>query len=892
MTREKRAEPRWRRYVRFWGPDVNADIDDELHFHVEQRIADYERRGLSREEAQRAAMERFGDAKEIALDLRKQDEGAVARTELRERVASASRRIRLAARSLVRRPVFAITAVLTLALGVGFATGVFTIARTLLLEPLPVAHEDELVVAWGKARDGTVPVWPFTMEEARQLSRQAASLAASGWVSYYGALPTPIENADRIDQMKQAQVSGDFFRTVNAQMILGRPLLESDDVVGAEPVAVLSEGTWQRRFGADSAVLGRRVRVFNSGLTYTIVGVVAAGMDLPRHTELWVPFGPTTTEKGRQFVRVTLVGRLAPDRTVPQFRSELQTFYQRAERPSGTPELAPVVESMRTAILGDATAPTLAFAAAVTLLLLITCVNVATLLLLRGSEREQELAVRSALGARRREIVVVLLTEAGLLALIGGIAGLAIAAIGIHAFLHFAPSDLPRLSEIGLGGVGLLAALGISALTMMLFGIAPALVLSRVSLIGALRGGARQSGSRKARRTMGILAGTQITLAFAVLSSAAIITRSLIELQRADLGFDGTQMLVADLTLRQGTYQTLQQQVSMLDGVITAVEAIPGVTSASPVVAQPFSGSAGWDLTLAVNGQTRSEAAQNPTLNVEVVGPDYFRTLNLPLLAGRSFTAADRETTPLVAVLSRRAAEHYWPGENPIGKHLVASDLGGASLTVVGVVPDTRYRDLRDPRATVYFPLHQSQFPFAPMSLVVQTSGPPSAVANVLRETVARTAPGVTVADAQPFETLLRAPLAQPRLTAFLLLVFAGAAVVLAAVGLYGIVASTVRQRTRELAIRMALGATQRAMRTLVLRQGLCIAAAGAAVGAAVAIATSRVLTFLVYGITTTDPLTLLVAAAILMVVAFIATFIPARRVMAVEPALALRADT
>jgi len=508
------------------------------------------------------------------------------------------------------------------------------------------------------------------------------------------------------------------------------------------------------------------------------------------------------------------------------------------------------------------------FAAAAGLLLLITCINVANLLLVRGLARVREIGVRSALGAGRGQVIVQLLTENALLALAGGALGLAVAAGAVRSFVAFAPAGIPRLDEIQVNATALVGAVVITGMATLIFALAPAVITSRVELERALRSDPRHSAGRRSRRATEALVAGQLALALLVLSAAGLIARSLIKLERAELSLEPSHLLIGDLTLRYDRFDTAAKQRALLERLVSQVRAIPGVRAASPVVAVPFSGSGGWDGKPAAEGQSQQETDANPMLNMEVVTPEYFETLGIVVRRGRVFTDADREGAPPVVVLSESAARHYWGSDDPIGKRLRMGENFERTATVVGVVPDTRYRDLRDARASIYHPLRQSFFPYMPMKLAIRTSGSPGELVPAIRRVIGETEPGVALASAAPFGTFLEGPLAQPRLNALLLGGFAGSAVALAAVGLFGAMATMVRQRTRELGVRMALGATARDLRRMVMGRGLAVASVGSLLGLLGALLANRLLAAILYEVTPTDPVTLTTVVALLLAVA------------------------
>jgi putative ABC transport system permease protein len=781
-------------------------------------------------------------------------------------------------------------AVVILALGIGLSIAVFTVSEALLLRPLPVRDQAGLVVLWGTSPQRPFD-YPLGWSDGREFARDARTLERSALYLYNGAGPLPIRDGDQVSRLSRALVAGDFFEVLDVRPALGRALRPDDDVPGAPSVVVLSHAVWRDRFNGDPQVIGRRIHLYGEGIEYTIVGVMPQGFDFPKGTDFWAPVTPSMSPEVLSLMAFYVVGRLAPGATPAHAAEELTTFFQRPEAPPWQRELRGVATAWPRLVAGDIRPALIAFAAVAGLLLLITCINVATLLLVRGVVRAREIAVRLALGATRSRIVVQLFTENAVLAIAGGALGVAVAAGAVRLFIAFAPPGVPRLDEIGLNAMAVAAALAITAVATILVGLAPALVTSRLELHTALRSDRGQSATRRSRLGTEALAAGQLALAVVVLAAAGVITRSLIKLEGADLSLEPSRLLIGELALRPDLLASAEQQRAMLERLVPQLEAVPGVRAVSPVVAVPFSGAGGWDGQPAAEGQSPEESAANPMLNMEVVGPGYFETLGVPVLRGRALTHQDREDAPAVVVVSQSTARHYWPGKDPLGQRLLMGDDPEQAFTVVGVVPDTRYRELREARPTIYFPLRQSFFPFAPATLAIRTDGAPSALVPRLRAVIGETARGVALISAAPFETFLERPLAGPRMNAFLLAVFAGTALTLAAVGLFGVMAAMVRQRTRELGIRLALGAAPRDLRQMVLRRGLAIAGVGVVVGLLGALLVNRLLVALLYGVSPTDGVTLVVSAGFLLGVAALASAVPARLTTRVDPLLALRSD-
>ncbi|HEY7394286.1 MAG TPA: ADOP family duplicated permease, partial [Gemmatimonadaceae bacterium] len=697
---------------------------------------------------------------------------------------SAVQHIRVATRTVARSPGFAIAAVATLALGIGLSTAVSTIANALLLRRLPVRDEDRIVLLWGDKR-GDPTRFPLTVANARAFARQTRTLTPVAFTTYEGARQQPVREGDRVSLINRSLVSGNFFEMLDARPILGRALQPNDDVRGAAPVAVLSYGAWQHRFGGRSDVVGRRIVDHDDGTSMTIVGVMPRGLDYPKGTDIWTAMFASVPEKTVQYMSLHVVGRLAAGATERDAFAELTAFYQRPETEALERGFRGTGQTLAAAIVGDTRPAVFAFAAAAALLLLITCINVANLLLVRGLARMREMAVRTALGGSRVALVSPLLVENALLALAGGVVGLAVGAAALRMFVALAPAGLPRLDEIRLDASAVVAAFVVTTVAMLLFGLAPAVLTSRVDAREALRSGGRQA-NRRSRRVTELLVAGQVALAMMVLSAAGLITRSLMALERADLAFDPSKMVVAELSMRLDQYDDVTKQRALLDRVMPRLLAVPGARAASPVVAAPYAGTGGWDGMFTAEGQSQSAAAANPMIDMQIVSPEYFDAFRLKASRGRVFTRDDREGSTRVVVISESVARHYWPGGDPVGKRFLLGDSTNI-VQVIGVVPDLRYRELRVARASVYFPLAQSKFPFVPSVVVIRASGDPSTILSAVRTAVADADPGVAVSSIAPFEDFLTKPLAQPRMNALLLSVFAAAALVLCAVGLLGV---------------------------------------------------------------------------------------------------------
>lgn len=652
--------------------------------------------------------------------------------------------MRTSIRTLLHAPGFAVTVILTLALGVGLSTAVLTVANATLLRELPM-HEQDRLITLGDLN-------PLTLHSARDFAAQSRTLGGVGWVAYEGAWPMAIRTGDNLTRMRRALVSGNYFDVLGTRAELGRTLQPSDDVVGASPVVVISHDSWQSRFGGTSDVLGRTLLIQEFGIAARIVGVIPEGLEYPARTEFWGAYTPARVESENDttgYTALTLVARLAPSVIAKNVEDELTAFFRRSSSRWLRDQRA-TSQPLIHAILGDVRPAVIAFTVAAALLLLITCINVANLLLVRGLARVREIGVRAALGASRRQVIAQLFTENAALAAIGGALGVAFATVAVRLLLAFAPASIPLLHTVRVDGDALVGALAITAAAMLLAGVAPAIVTAHADIQAMLRSGGHATGRRDARFARELLVGAQMALAVLILSAAALIGRSLVKMEGATLGFDASSVLVAELAIRFDRYPSVDGQVGQIRQVMDALRATPGVEGVSPVVAMPFSGTGGWTGRARLPGQAAEQASKNPMVNIDVVTPEYFETMGMRALRGRLLTDADVRGAEPVAVVSETMARRYWPNEDAIGKRFAIA----SGVVVVGIVPDTRYRDLREALPSAYFPLAQSTYEFAPTTLVIRTAGPPAASVSALRNVIDNAAPGVALTNAAPLHPI------------------------------------------------------------------------------------------------------------------------------------------
>jgi putative ABC transport system permease protein len=802
--------------------------------------------------------------------------------------------LQIALRGLRRTPTFFATAVLILAVGIGMSVAMFTVFRTVLVRKLPVVDQDRIAVMWTYRDNPNVDfsLGPNTLAEVRRTARTMRDVAG---VMHGGALSVAMLDGDHPLSLNRSLVTGNFFDVLGARPVLGRLLHASDDDAGpydaagtyASKTMVISYRAWQDKFGGDSSIVGRHFTEPLLGWRYTVVGVAPPGLSYPADVDFWIPIWGGWTSGASVFA----VARLAPGATPSAAADEYFSIENRE-----LPQLhlrGATAKTFSETVLGDARPVLALLTAAVGLLLLIACINVGNLLLLRASSRAGEMAVRRALGAAYADIVRQLVVESTLLAVAGGVAGWALAAVLVRALVAFAPPQLPRLDEIRLSGAPVWIAAAIATLSLLIFGVLPSLFAARANLASPLRFDSRVgSESRRRRVARQTLVASQVALATIMLGGAALLARSLARLEWQDTGYDPDHLSILTFTWSARKIDSADKLLDLSDRLMRRVESIPGVTAATPTVIPPLLGDGVWHWRFDREGQTDAEAERNPTIPIETGGPDYFKTFGIPVIRGRAFNDADRERAPGVVIVSESVARRFWPGEDPIGKRLRTENIpdpgGKPWRTVVGVVPDTHLRSLREASPTVYFPWLQSSWQgyFA-----IRSSLPLSALLPSLRQAGFDVDPDVRLWHAQTMDELLAGPLAEPRVGTLLMSTFGLVALLLAAIGLYGVMTALVRDQTREIGVRMALGATPAIVRGSVLRRATMVTCAGAAAGLGIALVSSRLLRSLLFDVSPTDPIALGGACLVLVVVGIIAASLPAWRATRIDPVRALRSE-
>ncbi len=798
-----------------------------------------------------------------------------------------ARDLRIALRGLRRTPTFTIAAILILGFGVGTAVAMFTVFRAVLLDKLPVRDADRVVQLSTYQVRGTEV--GMQLKEIKPLQESSRAMTDIGAYAHWGTSQAPLIDGDRTLTLGRVLASGHFFSVLGVRPVLGRLLQPDDDLAGAAPVMVISYKTWTNHFGSNPDIVGRHIYEPYGQVTYTIVGVAPAGLDYPTGADYWIPLWPDSPG-GSGELSIIAVARLAPGASASAAEAEVFRVVNNTvpelhlTGASSTPLITVMLGSIRPALV--------VLTAAVGLLLMIVCVNVGNLLLLRAAGRAREFAIRRALGASYAHVVRQLLAESLMLAVGGGLLGLLSAVALLRTLLVLAPAQLPRIDTIHIDGTAVLTALGITGLAVLIFGVAPALLAARGDVATTLRLDARSGkDSRARRRVRHLLVAAQTTLALVMLAGGALLARSLARLENIDLGYQNAHLSFLAVSWPSKQYDSTSKLIALGEEILGRWRTIPGVVAATPTVTPPLLGPSVFISRFELVGQSAAEKGADPYVPMEAGDAEYFKTLGLPIVQGRGFTDADRESSEQVVVVSEALAKRFWPNESPIGKrvHYWAGLDTASNRTVVGVAKDARIRSLREPALEAYLPWRQANF--WQFNFAIRTSGSLASVLPALKRELRAVEPQLSMWDAKPMDELLAKPLAQPRMSALLMVAFGGAALLLAAIGLYGLMASIVREQTREIGIRMALGAEPERLRREVLQHALAVTGVGAIVGVAAALVASRLVAKLLYEVSPTDPVSLLGACAVLMMVVLVAAYVPARWATKVDPASALRAD-
>jgi len=868
----------WTRFFRRarWDEERERELQTYLETETEENIA----RGMTPEEARYAARRKLGNLAQIREEIYRMNSLTF--------IESLWQDVHCGLRMLRKNAGFAAVAILTLALGIGANTAIFSVIHGVLLSPLPYNDPDRIVLVLESNPTRGFPQFSVSPPNYMDWKKDSTSFEqitsiARGDFNYTGGAEP--------ERISGARVASSFFAVMGATPSMGRTFLPEDDVVGKASVVVLSYGLWTRRFGSDPQVIGKSLTL--DGQSYRVVGVMQDRFQFPRGADLWLPSefdadALSPGARGAHYLRV--MARLKPGVSIDKAQSEMVAISKRLEQqyPRTNTGWTSKLLSLNEATVGNVRPTLLVLFGAVGFLLLIACANVANLLLARATARQREIAIRFSLGASRVRIARQLLTESILLSGIATGAGLLLAEWAIRALRTLPPSNLPRAANIGLDLPVLGFATGVAILTGLLFGFAPALQITRAAPSETLKEGGRTAspGRQGVRSALVVL---ETTLALVLLVGSGLLLKSFLRLQTVDPGFQYKNIATANVSLPRSKYSTDAQKMQFFSQVLERLQSVEGVKEVAASSGNPMEGS-NLSFAFATKDLEALSPSDQPSAGYYVVSPNYFHTLGIPLLVGRYFTREDSSSSPRVAIISQTIAQRFFHDKNPIGQ-TIKIGVGAAvpvAREIVGVVGDVKDDGLGEAATmTAYEPY--TQMAWSDMTLFVRSDSDPSQMATMLRSEVSSVDRDQPVADISTGDQLMAQAVAQPQLRTTLLSLFAGLALILASLGIYGVMSNTVAQRTHEIGVRMALGAGQSSVLRLVLNNGMRLTLLGIALGSAGAFALTRLMKGLLFHVTPTDPATFVEVALFLFLVALLASYIPARRATRVDPVVALR---
>ena len=863
-------------------PRMESEMDSELRFHIEAYTEGLVRTGVPRQEATRRARLEFGGIDRAKEECREARGANIMETLLQD--------LRYGARMLRKNPGFTAVAVLTLALGIGANTAIFSLVNGILLRPLPFATPQNLV-----SITGTYPKGAFVAMREEMQSFDAAA--------YFEGHEFNLTGRGEPLRLSGVLVSAEFFSVLGVHPELGHPFYPGDDKAGQDNYVVLSDALWQQRFASDPSIIGRSIEL--EGVSRQVVGVMPAEFRFPStKTQVWIPLhsDPRDTIDHWASDFMTIIGRLRRGSTINQARTEIRMFQSRVFKlfpwpmPAAWNADISVVE-LHHGMVADVRSRLFLLLGAVGLILLIACVNVANLALSRAATREKEIAVRAAMGAERGRVIRQLLTESVLLAFFGGLLGILFATEGLQLLKATLPGDTPRLADAHIDWRVLVFTGGLAILTGFLFGLAPALHSSRAALAESLNSAGRGAAVSISQRLRSGLAIAEVAFAVLLVIAAGLLIRSFLALSHVDPGFRAERLLTARVTPNQEFCSDPSRCISFYRELLDRMRAVPGVNSAALINTLPLGGRLA-KRSLEIEIEPTSPGAIMPLFWMDVVTPDYPSLMSIPVLAGRGFTSADDSGNPPVAIVTASTARRYWPGRSAVGSH-VRLDRDTEWRTVVGIISDVRAYDLQKYvpdwiNGTIYVPytpkatLEGGRVP-SDMTIVVQSSLEESQVQDVLRRTIASLNPEVPASEVKPMRAVVSESVSTPASTTVLFVAFAALALVLGLIGIYGVLSFLVSRRTREIGIRLALGAQRRDVLWLVMKEGAKFSLIGIALGLASALAITRLLASELYGTSPADPATFIATAVLMTAITLLACYIPTRRAMRVDPLIALR---
>jgi predicted permease len=877
--------------------ELERELDEELRGHIEQQTEQNIRLGMNPEEARSAALKSFGgmeQAKERSRDSR----GVRWLEELWQD-------LRYGGRMLVKNPGFTLVAVITLALGIGANTAIFSVVNGVLLRQLPYEKPEQLALIWEKFSSWGLEQVPVSASEFVDYRDQAQSLLS---LAAFDTADFNLTGGDLPERVPGAQVSANLFPLLGVKPQLGRVFVDEENEPGRDNVVLLSHTLWQRRFGADPGIIGRTLAL--SGRGYTVIGVMPPSFQFPmslfgikgvtftQPAELWTPVAFSADRlKERANRSLGLIGRLKPGVTITQANAAVNAIAHRMRQqyPENYPPAGwgAYAVSLHEQVVGQMQLPLLVLLGAVSLVLLIACANVASLLLARSTVRRKEMAVRAALGASRRRITRQLLTESLLLAFCGGGLGLLIALWGTDQLVSLSAQTLPRMKEVGMDGRVLGFTLAISMLTGIIFGSMPIIEASKLDLNDALKeGGRRATVSAGQRRLRNLIVAAEFALALVLLIGAGLLSRSFWRLNNVSPGFEPENVLTFQLTLPWASYPESRQVAEFFKQAIARIAHLPGVKAVGATSILPLSGSNS-DQGFLIEGRAFRDLNDVGDEEFRVVTPDYFSAIGIPLRTGRLFNDADNDDVARVTIINQAFARRHFQGEEPLGKRLTMDDPRGSNvkwLTIVGVVGDVRHNGLNAEAKPEFYVPHP-QYTRSSMILVARAAADPASLSAVIRREILALDPQLPLYNVRPMERIIDESVAPQRLPTLLFGGFAAIALMLAAIGIYGVMSYSVAQRTHEIGIRIALGAGTRDVLKLVVTEGMRPALAGIAIGLAASFGLTRLMKSLLFDVSATDPLTFVAMALLLTGIGVLACWVPARGATKVDPLVALRTE-
>ncbi len=867
---------RWRALIH--KNELDYELDEEMQFHLDRDIEQKVRSGMTPEAARYAALKSFGrvdQSKEECRDAR----GVTL-------VDNVLRDISYSVRILLKSYAFTFVVILTLALGIGANTAIFSFANGILLRPLPYPQSDRLAVidetAFKQGIDSMSVSYPNFLDWREQ------NTVFEGMGTYFGSNRFALSGAGEPIEIRGSRISHGLFEVLRVSPLLGRTFTVNEDRPEEDAVIILGHDLWQRNFGGIPEIIGQKVMISNR--PRTVVGVMPKGFRFPEVAELWVPLALTPQTFTRTDHGLSAIARLKDGVSFAEAQTEMNNIAARIEEqnPVTNEGLGVKVTSLHESLSGDYRQALLILLGVVGCVLLVACVNVANLMLARATARQKEFALRAALGAGRWQIMRQLFVESLILATVGGALGFALSLWALHLLLTAIPIQLPFWMNFGIDLRVLGFTIAITVLTGLIFGAVPALQTSRVDLNDTLKEGGR--GTVGARgRSRSLLVVTEIALSLVLLVGAGLMVQSFLRLRRVNIGLDAKNVLTATVILPQAKYRERDKRAAFFKQLVERVRGIPGVQAAAATATLPLSGG-NWGRSLTVEGFQVLSVGQAPSIQHTVVTPDYFRTMGITLLAGRDFTDADAKDALEVTIIDERLAHEYWPNQSAIGKRVRFGppEDNEPWHTIIGVVRAVRHQRVQeDTRKSVYLP--HLQIPVSGLSLVARTSSAPHELVGAIRREVTQLDSDLPVSEVATMEEVVAESIWQPRLYATLFAVFGGAALVLALIGIYGVMAFLVQTRTHEIGVRMALGATARDVFTLIVGRGMKLTAIGVLIGVAGAAALTRLMHSLLFNTSATDPITFILIPVMLSLAAFFACYIPARRAAKVDPLVALR---